>query len=1570
MAIDFTPDAPVIDFQPDISDEDWKRINRQQQIGDVGRENLSLSESQGSLGRMATEAAGDIHRSATEPGGALNLGEWKEAAKNFLPSRIANRIMGNPPDAPFVPESISGPVSYAIKSSLGDLAAEIPGATPGFRKAVEGEGKAVADTALSFVNPDVAVGGAGIEAGGMAAQAIKAAFAAQMLSSAPDAYKKTVNALRRGDESDIADSMSDLAITVGLPIAIVKGAFEKPKQPMDYSGKQIPMPEGARPQDPLAAAALPSAQVLRAIAGTDVPFPKPKPKTESKQNEKVTEDNAVTPSHEISQQQDEAPAAAAPPEVLLRGGEAEGEVKPPLVNVEGAPPSELPKPAETPEHPLTSLGGDLATGGDTGAESAPGTAASNMFAVINKDLEDMGKPPMPDTKTRTWNEDEKTALAEMNRKPDWIPRLIAEVKDKPRPLLSWEQAGMVFHRAKLKAELHNSMREANQAFDDGRTSDLETHKQETARLEDEILELNDAVGRNGTASEAGRSLQAQKMGVKDDLSLIEMRLQKRSDVGNRPLTDAESAELKAQFEKYQKLEKESQEAAASARERESSLEAQLAAERIERESDKPPPHVKVIADKLKTYFDDRAKKALSDLSGMAWDISGALPKLIDLGASKILAGVSEFTGWSAEMISHFPDKAKQLEPYLKKIFDEANKLVNGQMERIVRGAPEGTAEKVKRTLKTAPVEERKADVVGKIQSKIEGGKMDEVSNLAQQLAKLAVEQGARGWRAVTDAVHADLKDLIPNWDYHDTLDAVSGHGKFSLPKKDEVSVALADAKSQANEVRKIQEVVAGEPVKPTGFKRGLPSDAKRRLTQIYESVKRKFGLKVESPEVQLQSALQSRKTYIKNRMADLKYEISRRQRTVKNKTAPPTDPELQAMQAEYKTVKAEHDSIFGDRKLSDEQRVKMALSGIERDMAEYNRRIDAGDFTGVKKGSSVVETPELKAAKARRDALKAHYDELRGLDENYQNEKQQKSLERQRDALEKSIAEKQAKIASGDFEPKKGQVNRPADPTLEPLKQQRDALNKQIDELRSKKSTPEERALKSFMTRTTKRIAELQEKLKSGDFSTTPRTPVKLDAVALKAQAELNRWKEDYQKARMKDQLAKRTKWQKFADTLVKWRQAEVISGPRSLFKLASAAIEGMVILPLRELGGRVLNKLPGLREVAKRAPIEGGHGSFVDIETKAISQTWLHLVDDFGKSVRGKRPDYEMVFGGKEEMPAELQNYVGFLHKAIKSPLKRNVWTRAFETQIAHGIKNRVDVKDPLVQMEYGRRAVEEADHWIFQNPNRLTKAYKAALAVLENRTGGKPTITGKIASTAAKLEFPVVTVPSNLVARVFEGVFGTMTGSARLARAYTKGFENLKPEEADLIMRNFKTGQIGLAFTLMGVFMPNVFGGFYQPGKKRDKSDVPFGSTRIGGVDIPSWLSDNPFLIQSQIGATIVRVGNSKFKKSDEETRGYWYGVYAAITGAAEQQPFVRQAVDLGKSIGSGDPRYFLGEQAKSFADPMFMQNIAEWTDKDSEGNPIIRAPKSISQHVEMGVPGLRKQVPLKVPPKKASK
>jgi hypothetical protein len=121
---------------------------------------------------------------------------------------------------------------------------------------------------------------------------------------------------------------------------------------------------------------------------------------------------------------------------------------------------------------------------------------------------------------------------------------------------------------------------------------------------------------------------------------------------------------------------------------------------------------------------------------------------------------------------------------------------------------------------------------------------------------------------------------------------------------------------------------------------------------------------------------------------------------------------------------------------------------------------------------------EIDSLTAQRDGLLERFREM------FPDDPEAKLLKRKAD-LEKSIAEKQAKLAAGDVLPAPKDVNRPADPRLEPLIQQREALNKAIAEARKAKQFSREQEIQKQLARLEQTLAQRQALLDAG----APTTP-------------------------------------------------------------------------------------------------------------------------------------------------------------------------------------------------------------------------------------------------------------------------------------------------------------------------------------------------------------------------------------------------------------------------------------------------------------------------------------------------
>ncbi len=425
------------------------------------------------------------------------------------------------------------------------------------------------------------------------------------------------------------------------------------------------------------------------------------------------------------------------------------------------------------------------------------------------------------------------------------------------------------------------------------------------------------------------------------------------------------------------------------------------------------------------------------------------------------------------------------------------------------------------------------------------------------------------------------------------------------------------------------------------------------------------------------------------------------------------------------------------------------------------------------------------------------------------------------------------------------------------------------------------------------------------------------------------------------------------ADLLVKLRVNTVISSPITLAKIVAASAERILIAPLESAAGAVFSRLPGLRKIAAAAPREGrGFGastekqSFVAAFTKGLKDAW--------QTIRTGKSELDTLHGGKESVPREWLDYQFSLHDAMKAPAVRSEFTRSFLSRVDSALEKGQDATSPASLLRFGAEAYKDAQAAKFRQDNWLVDAYNRGINSLRQPGAS---LASRATGLGLKLLTPVVRIPTNLAFEVGTHIFGTGTGSVQAVRAWMRGIENLKPAEADSIMRQFKKGSLGGAAMLFGYLAPSMFGGYYSG--KRDEDDVKAGGAKIGGVNIPSWLMHNPLLETIQFGATIRRAADKTVKG---EKQGIGEGTAEGILGLASEIPLARESTEVAKGLSHspGQRGAFFGELAKSFSVPQFVQWIAGKTDTDSSGETIKRKPQGVLQHVESGIPGLRNQLP----------
>ena len=742
----------------------------------------------------------------------------------------------------------------------------------------------------------------------------------------------------------------------------------------------------------------------------------------------------------------------------------------------------------------------------------------------------------------------------------------------------------------------------------------------------------------------------------------------------------------------------------------------------------------------------------------------------------------------------------------------------------------------------------------------------------------------------------------------------------------------------------------------------------RELRAKYQEI---VGVDTMAEEAAKESALEKSIADLQNQIVTGEIEQAAKQQTVDT-------PEIAALKAQKAALLEQRKALRSPSTEDIERKKEQAL--LDR-ITKLSARIATG-VADAKVGKPTVESANVSAY---RDIIKDLNKQLAEI-RNPKKSPDQTKL----DELDKRIAEVSAKIARGDLSAKQGK------PTVDTAEQavRKDtlrALNKQLADMRKAAKptlTPDEIALKTWKTRAEKRLIDLRDRTARGDFSKKVRKVMPMDTEALKTKAALEAAKLEFDQANHKAMTANAPWWVKTMDVAQKYRRWAVLTSATVFEKLGMAAVwRTLVFQPIEDAVGSVIRHIPFIKQVAAMAPRHGqGFNTRIQLDglikgfASGASEAATHLKKSgnlltgskalswlFGEMDEAKRltqTPMEMLSGKRKVEPDTAWEIPGVLHAVVKDIPKMVEFHKSVAFRTKWYADRGVDVSDPLMQekiqiesFQDAMRAISMQDNAVLNKLNRFIRS----LGEPDAKTG-KVNKWGKVWQTAFKVEFPIVKIPTNIVAEAFEYVSGFPAGLLNVRRAIKDGITNLQPEHADMIMRQLKKGLVGNAILLTGFLLASNIGGYFQHGRKRDPDEVPAGGIRIGSTDIHERALHAPALLILQAGATIARVMDSRMRKSDVDEQGMGAGLVAAALGLADEIPFVKEAFNLSALRNPYQKSHWFGAKARSIVEPTLMQWIAKLRDTDEEGNPIKRQADGFVDEMKMGIPGLRETLDVK--------
>ena len=530
-------------------------------------------------------------------------------------------------------------------------------------------------------------------------------------------------------------------------------------------------------------------------------------------------------------------------------------------------------------------------------------------------------------------------------------------------------------------------------------------------------------------------------------------------------------------------------------------------------------------------------------------------------------------------------------------------------------------------------------------------------------------------------------------------------------------------------------------------------------------------------------------------------------------------------------------------------------------------------------------------------------------------------------------------------------------PTRTELQQRMDGIRTQ---LRQELKNPEAQRNTTRQAALQRQIEDIQRRITSGDFSKVKRAPFTYNEDTFKLEVQRNRLQRQLDTLALKREQAQKNPVTRFADFLIKLHRFNILSSPRVVPKLLSAATAKIAATPLEELAGSVLKKIPGIDRVAAMAPRHGAgftagaerealHGAFSRETLQGMKDQVLHGHDALDE-----------LYGDKLHKTQEWTNFMGNIHSALKEPAMLNEFYRSYFLRAQHERARVIGegmnpeqadeyMQRPSTQAMLGAKAYADGTAAKMQGKNAIADAIDSALRTAQQQ-GGPTSALAKLFN----IVFPIRKVPLNIVKEISSYAVGGV--KAGIGAATWKG--ELTPDRADYIMKNLKQQTVGTALLALGYAFYQNFGGTHQEGDSKRSPNVKPGEAKINGVDVPELFFHSPAAQTVQIGAGLARIYRQEYGNSHNWFDAGLKSLLANYGSTLKRGiPYLDQPrrIDNTVKLGRGWSEV-AGNQLRSMFVPQVVQQVAQAHDPYKG----FRKPKNIAQDLELGVPGLRETVP----------
>lgn len=774
-----------------------------------------------------------------------------------------------------------------------------------------------------------------------------------------------------------------------------------------------------------------------------------------------------------------------------------------------------------------------------------------------------------------------------------------------------------------------------------------------------------------------------------------------------------------------------------------------------------------------------------------------------------------------------------------------------------------------------------------------------------QIALEHVKSGILKAADLRDAVYEDIKDFYEGVTKREVADIISGYGKQLKQNQDIDLKALRDLKAQLRLMSGIEDVkVKGQlPVK-TGLIRDPQSPDARILRQELAKAIKEEGLDtdINADPKKWRSAIQRVETSLKNQIELLDQQIADQKRIGNTPTALIPTAEIISLRAERDAKRKALDTVLEQAGVITKETLNANKKALEKKIAEFSSAIKSGTEIAKKEQKEKVTNAENEQLKKDLDTLKKVYTEW--YDSKNVDNKVIAKLSGSIKKVNERISEKETAIREGDLEKILPKVKSPE------AELKSDEAKKLAEELREAK--------------------------------------VKEGRVNLKIKTAREDWR-----------LSQRGGIEKTVDFIDDLTREFAISALSALPKIFTSGVANQLLKPIENaIGAGTAKAFP---QVAKVATIEGKYDLGVElaslgkyVDKKSWSEAW-------NKFKTGQHSE-DILYGDEKhkeyKIPVGNGKYInpfvfGRAHAFLKTPTYKVAYERALQYLTADAIKDSKNFEGNTLKKSVieniEKAAFEEGKRNVFLQPNAVAKSIRGFIYQKENSKVAAARIFAKV----AKFQVQVLNVGLNFYSSQLSYVPGFAHVKALvplLDLKMRRAMNELSPDQANYILRNMKTGNVGVALFALGYMLPNIFGGYNK--NRDDDYDVKKGDIKVGGYALPHWATHIPIFYVMQLGATLKR------SMSNDETVSEL--ALQSAKSAVEQNPFAYNSRSIsGAMENEKKGSQFLFDQTVGRFEPQLLNELAKQGDKDDEGESIKRQPQSWWDMAKMKIPGLRKTV-----------